>query len=79
MLKRQQESCLQYIQILEAEHLGQITVHVHMPYKEMNPESWYKDPRETNSNRDNQEVSSMIEELEKAFFPPDGDTDGWNS
>ena len=78
MKKRETESCLQYLRILEAEHLGYITVHVHMPYLRPGDDSWYKEPREIWSKRENQDMSVFVDELTKVCLPADGDTDAWN-
>jgi transcription elongation factor SPT6 len=78
MMRREKDSCLHYLKILEAEHLGYISVHVHMPYKHTDDESWFNEGREIWGNRENQEIGPLLEELEKVFLPADGDTDEWN-
>lgn len=78
MRRREKESCLNYLRILEAERLGLVLVHIHMPYKRSDDESWFKEGREIWADRDNQEIAPLLNELEKVFFPADGDSDEWN-
>ena len=78
MKKREHESCLQYLRIVEAEHFGQVNVHVHMPYRTTNDESWFKEAKKDYLNKDNQDLTPFMTELEKVFLPLDGDTDEWN-
>jgi transcription elongation factor SPT6 len=78
MKHRENTSCLTYLRILEAEQLGQVSVHIHMPYKYTDEESWYKEGRDVWGSRDNQEIDPLIEELEKVLLPADGDSDEWN-
>lgn len=78
MSRREKDSCLQFLRILEAEHLGYITLHIHMPYATTNDESWFKEERDVWGNRENQEIGHLMNDLEQAFLPADGDTDEWN-
>ncbi|KAI2503011.1 Death-like domain of SPT6 [Fragilaria crotonensis] len=73
----ERNSCLQFLRILEAEHLGLISVHVHMPYKNEN-ESWFKEAREVWANRENHNIGPLLDKLEAVFFPLDQDSDDWN-
>jgi len=77
MERKEKESCLQYLRILEAEHFGHISVHVHMPYKQMNLK-WYKEKRLVFGKRENQQINPLLDKLEEVFIPDDGDTDEWN-
>jgi transcription elongation factor SPT6 len=78
MKRREIESCLHYLRILEAEHLGLISVHVHMPYKEMDEESWFTEDKELWADRERQDFSSLLNPLEKVLLPLEGDTEDWN-
>ncbi|CAJ1945658.1 unnamed protein product [Cylindrotheca closterium] len=76
MKKREHESCLQYLRILKAEHTGHISVHVHLPLKEQF-DDWYTH-EEQYATRDKQDIGALMEELERVYFPLDGDTEEWN-
>lgn len=76
MKKREHDSCLQYLRILKAEHTGYITAHVHLPQLEEH-DDWYNQD-EQYKNRDKQDLSPLMQELERVYFPLDGDTEEWN-
>jgi len=78
MKKREEESCLQFLRIVEAEHFGHINVHVHVPYLKTNQDSWFKESKKDYLNRENQDLAPFMAELEKVFLPLDGDTEEWN-
>jgi len=78
MKKREKDSCLQYLNILKAEQTGYISVCVHMPLAQSQGETWYKDGPERIRNKDNQDLSPFMNELEKLYIPFDGDTEEWN-
>ena len=78
MKKRENESCLQYLNILKAEQTGNISVTVHMPLLQPQDEMWYKGGPEKLRNKDNQNLSPFMFHLENLYMPFDGDTDEWN-
>jgi transcription elongation factor SPT6 len=77
MKKREHDSCLQYLRILKAEHTGHISAHVHLPLLEV-LDDWYSQD-EQYRNREKQDLSALMQELERVYFPLDGDTEEWNS
>jgi len=77
MKKRQRQSCLQYLNILKAEASGDVTVHVHLPFLEQ-PDDWYRMEEDRLFSRENQNLSCLIDDLKRVYFPIDGDTDAWN-
>eukprot|EP00980_Cylindrotheca_fusiformis_P020319 scaffold7344_cov145-Cylindrotheca_fusiformis.AAC.17 len=77
MKKRENNSCLQYLRILKAEHTGNITAHVHLPFKE-EFDDWYNQD-EQYKNREKQDLSPLMHELERVYLPLDGDTEEWNA
>lgn len=78
MKKREKNSCLQYLNIVKAEQTGDISVFVHMPLVQPRAESWYKSDPEKIRNRENQDLTPFMSELEKIYMPFDGDTEEWN-
>lgn len=78
MKKKQRDSCLQYLNLLKAEQTGDISVHIHLPFLEQG-EDWYKTPTDRLVSRDNQDLSSLMNELKKVYFPLDSDTHEWNA
>jgi transcription elongation factor SPT6 len=76
MKKRERESCLQYLNLLKAESTGHVSAHVHLPLQEMF-DDWYNQDELFNS-RDKQDIKILMEELEKIYFPMDGDSEEWN-
>lgn len=77
MKRRERDSCLQYLNILKAEKTGHIHVHVHLPLAEVYDE-WYARGDIYNS-RDKQDFKVLKDELEKLYFPLDGDSEEWNN
>ena len=77
MKRRERSSCLQYLNILKAEKTGHVHVHVHLPLAEVHDE-WYALGDVYNS-RDKQDLKVLMDELEKLYFPLDGDSEEWNS
>jgi transcription elongation factor SPT6 len=77
MKKREHDSCLQYLNILNAERTGHISVHVHLPLLD-HFDDWYNQDQQYTS-RDKQDLKPLMDELERVYFPLDGDTDEWNS
>lgn len=77
MKRRERDSCLQYLNILKAEKTGHIHVHVHLPLAEIHDE-WYA-LGDVYSTREKQELKVLMEELEKLYFPLDGDSEEWNT
>lgn len=77
MSKRENQSCLQYLNILKAERTSDISVFVHLPLLEQHGD-WYKMDADQLMNRTNQDLNPLMGELEKVYLPPDGDTDEWN-
>lgn len=75
MKRRERESCFQYLNILRAEKTGHVHVHVHLPLGDH--DEWYNRGDVYNS-RDKQDLRVLMEELEKLYFPLDGDSDEWN-
>jgi transcription elongation factor SPT6 len=73
----ERHSCLQYLNILKAEKSGDISVHIHLPFIHETHDWYDKDATEFEA-RDNQDLGSLMNELERVYLPPDGDTDEWN-
>jgi transcription elongation factor SPT6 len=76
MMKRERGSCLQFLNIMKAESLGFITVHIHLPLKEQD-DQWYKTESEFLMNRANQDLNPLMSTLTKAYLHPDGDAAEW--
>ena len=78
--KQEHESCTQYLRILKAERSGDINVNVHLPMTSPNTDGneWYEQEDEYWGKRENQDLSCLTSELEKVYFPLNGDTDEWN-
>ena len=78
--KQEHESCTQYLRILKAERSGDIKVNVHLPMTNPNADGneWYEQEDEYWNKRENQDLSCLTSELEKVYFPLNGDTDEWN-
>ncbi len=76
MKRRERESCLQYLNILKAEKTGHVQVHVHLPLAQIYDE-WYAQSDIYNS-RDRQDLKVLMDEVEKIYFPMDGDSEDWN-
>eukprot|EP00523_Entomoneis_sp_CCMP467_P012549 CAMPEP_0168790060 /NCGR_PEP_ID=MMETSP0725-20121227/13191_1 /TAXON_ID=265536 /ORGANISM="Amphiprora sp., Strain CCMP467" /LENGTH=2014 /DNA_ID=CAMNT_0008840425 /DNA_START=198 /DNA_END=6242 /DNA_ORIENTATION=+ len=76
----QVDSCLQYLNVLKAAQSGYISVHVHLPLNDVAASdlNWYRPSNKTIFARSNQNVELLLSELEKVYFPHDGDTDEWN-
>jgi transcription elongation factor SPT6 len=79
MRKQEKNSCLQYLNILKAEQTGNISVSVHMPLSFPLEGSWYNDGPEKIRDKENQDLSALLHELEKIYMPLDGDTEEWNT
>lgn len=77
---QEHQSCTQYLRILKAERSGDIKVNVHLPMTNPNADGnkWYEQEDEYWNKRDNQDLSCLTNELEKVYFPLNGDTDEWN-
>lgn len=73
--KSERDSCLQYLNILKAEKTGHISVHVHLPI-EMYDE-WYAQ-EDLFQTREKQNITPLLEELEKIYYPMDPDSEEWN-
>lgn len=78
MERKEKESCLQYVRILEAEHFGHISLHVHLPYLQSDPVSWFNEKQSEFANRENQETEPLMRALQDVFNPVEMDTDEWN-
>ena len=77
MKKREKASCLQYLNILKAQHLGTLKVHIHLPLKE-SPETWFKPTDEkTTFGKDNQSIGIMMNDLIKVYMPTENDSSAW--
>ena len=76
MKRRERNSCLQYLHLLKAEQTHDVSIHIHMPFKEESDE-WYSDDKQY-AKRENQDLSSFTEILERACMPLETDTDEWN-
>lgn len=73
----ERQSCLQYLNVMKAEKSGHLKVHIHLPMLEES-DDWYKKDNNYFNNRENQDLSPMVDELKKIYFPSDGDHDEWN-
>ena len=76
MKTRERDSCLQYLNILNAERTGHISVHIHLPLLD-DLDGWYNND-EQYTKREKQDLSCLMNELERVYFPLDGDTEEWN-
>jgi transcription elongation factor SPT6 len=76
MKRRERDSCLQFLNILKAEKTGHINVHVHLPLAQLY-DDWYA-LGDVYSSREKQDLKVLMEELEKIYFPMDGESKGWN-
>lgn len=76
MKRRERESCLQFLNIIKAEKTGHLHVHIHLPLAEAYDE-WYAQG-DIYTSRDKQDIKGLMEELEKVYFPMDGDSEAWN-
>ncbi len=77
--KIERQSCLQHLNIMKAEKTGHVKVHIHLPFTDGANDNWYKNEDEHVANRDYQDISPLVEELKKVYFPSDGDNDDWNN
>ena len=75
----ERRSCLQYLNVLKAEASGNVKVHIHLPFTEGLSDDWYKKEDKFFSNRDNQDLTPILEELKKVYYPSNGDMDEWNN
>ena len=75
MKKKENHSCLQYLNILKAESTGDIAVHIHLPLIETS-DKWYA-MTDQHLNRNNQDLRCLFSELLKVYMPTDGDTPEW--
>lgn len=83
MARRERNSCLQYLQVIKAETTNDVEVHVHLPLLNI-PDDWYRpstsrslDKKKLTST-ENQDIGPFMSELERVYFPADGDTEAWN-
>lgn len=74
MRERVKVSCLQYLNVLKAEQAGDITIQVHLKMKEVR-DDWYKMEKQELINRESQDLSVLMTELEKVYLPLDADVD----
>ena len=77
------DSCLQYLRLQKAEQEGDITIHIHLPFKqeeEPSKDDWYKnDKLYAPSSRARQDASVIMGTLKRIYKSPDNDDpDGWN-
>lgn len=75
--KDREESCLLYLNLLRSEKTGHLKSYIHLPLREKGND-WYKFDDEKLMARTNQDDTPLLSELEKVYFPVDGDTDEWN-
>ena len=75
MKRRERDSCLQYLNILKAEKTGHVQVYVHLPLLDYHDE-WYA-INDLFTSREKQNLSVLMDELEKVYYPLDGDSDEW--
>lgn len=76
MKNRERDSCLQYLNLLKAEKTGDVSVCVHLPFVEQG-DDWYNQD-DMFTNREKQDLKMFTDELERVYFPLDGDTEEWN-
>ncbi len=80
-LKRvERDSCMQYMNLLNAERGGHLKFNIHLPFVDggLDDIEWYKKGDDYFNNRENQDIALMIQELEKIYMPSNFDTDEWN-
>jgi len=79
--KQEHDSCIQYLRILKAERSGDIRVNVHLPMigADSVDKAWFEQDDAYWNKRENQDFTCLLSEIEKVYFPPDGDTDEWNA
>jgi len=76
------DSCMQYMNLFRAAATGYLKLCVHLPFKGhtalLDSESWYKKSDHYFLTRDNQDISPLLDELEKVYLPVHNDTPEWN-
>ena len=72
MSERERQSCTQYLHLLKAEKTGYLAIHIHLPLLEVR-DDWYRMDKEQLFDRNNQDVSSLLNELEKVYLPMESD------
>ena len=77
MRERERNSCLQYLNIFKGEKMGYISVSIHLPFIEEYGEEWYK-ADENFSDRQRQDMTSLMNGLQKAYLPLEEDSPEWN-
>jgi transcription elongation factor SPT6 len=75
MKRRERDSCIQYLNLLKAEQTHDVSVHIHLPFKEEAEEWWTDDKLFT--DRELQDVGLFMNDLERAYMPLDADTEEW--
>jgi transcription elongation factor SPT6 len=70
-------SCMQFLHMLKAEQTGDVSVHIHLPFLEQT-DDWYRTETKKLVDFSNQDLSCLLDELNKVYLPPDGDSDAWN-
>ncbi|MGK3734467.1 MAG: transcription elongation factor SPT6 [Bacillariaceae sp.] len=77
MREMERNSCLQYLNIFKGEKMGYISVSIHLPFIEEYGEEWYK-ADENFSDRQKQDMTSLMNGLQKAYLPLEEDSPEWN-
>mmetsp|Transcript_41845 Transcript_41845/g.47684 ORF Transcript_41845/g.47684 Transcript_41845/m.47684 type:complete len:1947 (-) Transcript_41845:342-6182(-) len=77
MKERERNSCLQYLNIFKGEKTGYISVSIHLPFVEEYSEDWYK-ANENFSDRQKQNLTPLMDGLQKAYLPLEEDSPEWN-
>jgi transcription elongation factor SPT6 len=75
--ERERNSCLQYLNIYKAEKTGHITVSIHLPIVDEYADEWYK-ANENFSDREKQDLSVLMDQLESVYLPLEVDSTEWN-
>lgn len=77
MKEREKDSCLQYLNIFKGEKTGHIAVSIHLPFIEDYSDEWYK-ADENFSDRQKQDLTPLLKDLQKAYLPLEEDSPDWN-
>lgn len=79
MKKREKASCLQFLNILKAQHLGTLTAYVHLPLKELNDKWFSPTDGKVTFGKGNQSIDLLMNDLIKVYMPTDNDSSDWSS
>lgn len=80
--RKERDSCIQFMNVLKAEQSGHLKAHVHLPLLDNSDDPtdpWYKRGNDFFDDRENQDLSLLMNELQNIYLPINGDSDEWNA